>query len=378
MNPPVALELPPPPERVRLTGPLALIGAVPILLGFHPARSVVLLCVHGLRRRVGPVLRMDLPIPAEVADAAAFLAAQATRHATAVMLLCYSAADDDVLRGRPSFPHRALMDACLRELGDHGVPVLDAVLVRGGTASSYLRHTPADRGDPLPQDDDPALAHLRVAHVGAGRAVLGDREAVARAVAGPTSGDGAESTAAIVEAFQRFAVRIADLDHRRTVQLGCDIAHARLVGAVDAYRRGEGPIADAWADLVAVLAVDLVRDAVISWCLERVAETPVGLFVEIVRWTVDDFAVPVSTVLALVAYRNGDGALANVALDRALAIDPDYRLAVLVREFVVNGVHPTELDTLIIDWADHPGNPAAPFWYRRLVELDEWVDEGQE
>ena len=375
MNAAAALEVPPPRETVRLSGPLALVAAIPVLLGFHPARSLVLLCVHGVRHRVGPALRIDLPIPADVPAAATFLALQAARHATAVMVICYSADPDDFARGRPVLPHDDLMRSCLRELDDSGVPVLDAVLVRTGTVWSYLRGTAADGGKRLPAEDDPSLAHLRAAYVGAGRAVLGDRDEIARTVAAPGDDTAAASDRAVVAAFERFGAGIAELDYRGTVALGCEIAHARLTAAIDTHRRGTERDEAVWGDLVATLTVDLVRDAVISWCLERVGDFPLGLLVDLAHWVTDDFAVPVLSVLALVAYRSGDGALANVALERALDIDPEYRLATLARDFIVNGVHPTELDALIIDWADHPGNPAAPLWLRRLEETNA-LDDG--
>jgi Domain of unknown function (DUF4192) len=40
------------------------------------------------------------------------------------------------------------------------------------------------------------------------------------------------------------------------------------------------------------------------------------------------------TVLAHLAWWLGDGALARTALDRALAVDPDYRLATLLERMV--------------------------------------------
>lgn len=376
MTTPLTLELPPARETIRLSGPLALIGAVPILLGFHPARSLVLLCVHGVRQRVGPALRIDLPIPAEVPAVASFLATQASRHATAVMLLCYSPDADDFERGRAVLPHAALIHSCLDELRDTGVPVLDAVLVRAGTAWSYLHHTPRDTGQRLPADDDPGLAHLRTAHVGAGRAVMADREGVARAIAGPSPARADASTAVILAGFGRWDSLVADLDHRGTVEAGCHLAHERLTAAIGAHLDGasDRETPEVWADLIATLRVDLVRDAVLSWCLERIGETPVGMFVDIARWVGDDFAVPILSILALLAYRSGDGALANVALDRALGIDPEYRLAVLTQEFIAHGVHPTELDSLIIGWADHPANPSAPFWFRLDNEEENEAD----
>jgi hypothetical protein len=52
---------------------------------------------------------------------------------------------------------------------------------------------------------------------------------------------------------------------------------------------------------------------------------------------------PVCTLLAWIAYGAGDGARANVALDRALGTDPEYSLAVLLRQALDGGVTPREV-----------------------------------
>ena len=51
--------------------------------------------------------------------------------------------------------------------------------------------------------------------------------------------------------------------------------------------------------------------------------------------------------LAVIAYRKGDGALAQVALDRALHSDPAHRLAHLMLAVMAAGMHPSDLDTLL-------------------------------
>jgi len=42
-----------------------------------------------------------------------------------------------------------------------------------------------------------------------------------------------------------------------------------------------------------------------------------------------------------VAWQSGDGALANVALDRALADDPRYSMALLLRQVITAGAPPS-------------------------------------
>ena len=47
------------------------------------------------------------------------------------------------------------------------------------------------------------------------------------------------------------------------------------------------------------------------------------------------------SLLAFVAWQCGNGALANVALDRALADDPQYSMAHLPRQTITSGVPPS-------------------------------------
>ncbi|HSK61906.1 MAG TPA: DUF4192 domain-containing protein, partial [Actinomycetospora sp.] len=69
--PPPDRARPPCPEqplRLRLHEPGELVAAVPHLLGFRPAESLVVVAVHGTgrRRRLGVVARADLPPPDDV------------------------------------------------------------------------------------------------------------------------------------------------------------------------------------------------------------------------------------------------------------------------------------------------------------------------
>jgi hypothetical protein len=46
-------------------------------------------------------------------------------------------------------------------------------------------------------------------------------------------------------------------------------------------------------------------------------------------------------LLAFTAWQSGNGALANVALDRALAVDPGYSMALLLRDTIDAGAPPS-------------------------------------
>ena len=64
---------------------------------------------------------------------------------------------------------------------------------------------------------------------------------------------------------------------------------------------------------------------------------------ELVRAVPSGEAAPLATVFAYVAWYYGDGTLARVALDRAFAEVPDYRLAALVDQLLDVGLRPSAL-----------------------------------
>ncbi|PSK63096.1 hypothetical protein B0E53_04965 [Micromonospora sp. MH33] len=59
-----------------------------------------------------------------------------------------------------------------------------------------------------------------------------------------------------------------------------------------------------------------------------------------------------ASLLAFAAWRCGNGALASVAVDRALAADPDYSLAHLIDQALRAGLPPSVLN----GWPQ-PGTP---------------------
>jgi hypothetical protein len=59
-----------------------------------------------------------------------------------------------------------------------------------------------------------------------------------------------------------------------------------------------------------------------------------------VRLAPDGHVAPAATVLAICHWTSGDGARANVALEHALADDPDYSLAGLVSASLRSGLPP--------------------------------------
>ena len=65
------------------------------------------------------------------------------------------------------------------------------------------------------------------------------------------------------------------------------------------------------------------------------------LWIDVVRRAQPGHVAAPAALLAFVAWQSGDGALANVALDRALADDPGYSMALLLRQVISAGTPPS-------------------------------------
>jgi hypothetical protein len=85
----------------------------------------------------------------------------------------------------------------------------------------------------------------------------------------------------------------------------------------------------------------LWRDACAEWSYDR-PKVMEALWTDAVRHAPQGHLAAPATLLGLSAWLAGDGAYANVALDRALVDDPDYRLAQLIVAVIQAGVSPRE------------------------------------
>jgi hypothetical protein len=71
------------------------------------------------------------------------------------------------------------------------------------------------------------------------------------------------------------------------------------------------------------------------------AEAHLRLWTDVTRRAQPGYVAAPASLLAFVAWQSGDGALANVALDRALADEPRYSMAQLLRQVITAGTPPS-------------------------------------
>jgi Domain of unknown function (DUF4192) len=327
-----------PQQRVRISSPQTLLAAIPGLLTFQPADSIVVLGTGQPGAEVELTLRYDLPDPsaprAAAALAAGVLNILAVQHITAAAVVGYGA-DGAVSPVAAALRFRA---------AEAGITLTDVLRAEDGRYWSYVCADPAccpPEGTPFNVADHP----IARAFAASGRRVLASRQELAATIA-PADGERAAATRLAVKQVEaQVTARIT-----RTTPFRHRIARRRLVAAVgqpmvaDAvrrYRAGQpiGPEPAAW---LAVALLELrVRDDAWARMLPEYNAEHTRLWTDLTRLAPPGYVAAPASLLAFVAWQAGDGALANIALDRALADDKRYSMARLLRRALDSGAPPS-------------------------------------
>ncbi len=360
---------------LRLTSPAELLSTVPYLLGFVPAQSIVAVAVRagGRSNRLELTLRADLPAPSDVGVCADFIAEHlAQASAAAVIYVIYPDADvegDEFPASMETSPARydVLADVLRRSACIAGLDVWDVLLVRRNAWRSLLCADPEccpPTGTPL----DPGSPTATVAGaVAAGLSALPSREALADTL---RPADAAVVAAVRVEVAlltaRGWSTGRSAVASRRatTVRIVERLISARCTPIDSPVRRftrrvpdgGQKPEQRAmgWAvrrdaraleprlvaRIVLGLGDPLAVDRCCRWALGPTGDSAVALWSEVVRRSPPPLAAAPASILSYVAWRQGLGALANIAVERALVDDPNHPLAGLMQDILGLGLDP--------------------------------------
>ncbi|WP_019930706.1 DUF4192 domain-containing protein [Nocardia sp. BMG111209] len=171
-------------HSVGLRGSAALLAAIPALLGFYPADSIVVVMLdqEGDSMTVGAVARCDLPADADRTEALyAAIAAMCRRKRVraVVLVLIDSAAQPPTMpaAGATGRQHRQLASGLERALGSDGPEVLNVFVINA------IRHLSPwwSLSDPRQRGllDDPAAAEMTAVRVYTGEQIFLCRDHVA-------------------------------------------------------------------------------------------------------------------------------------------------------------------------------------------------------
>lgn len=327
-----------PLPRVRLSSPADVLAVVPHLLGFHPARSFVVIGAAGARERIKLGFRYDLPDPPGAAAAA-----EIAKHAAAVLSHNRITTVIGVGYG-PGRLVTPVSDALAAAARRGGLRLRELMRVEEGRYWSYLCRDvgccPAE-GVAFTIGSHPASAVMAAAGLGA----LPDRESLASTIA-PLTGHLAE---AMDRATQRACDQAAALMARANRGGGGNLlrpvieAGRRAVRDAIGLYRGGGRITD--DDRLAWLLISLahlpVRDDAWARMEPEHREAHLRLWTDLVRRAGAAWVPGPAALLAFTAWQCGEGALANIAIDRALTADPGYSMALLLRDVIDAGVPPS-------------------------------------
>jgi hypothetical protein len=327
--------------RLRLREPVDVLAAIPYLVGYHPAESMVLLGMRG--KQLTFTARLDLPsVDAsrqDVRDTIDHMLQVVLRQRLTGVLIVGFGPDERV---------RPLAHALRGVYATAGLDVLEALRAEDGRYWSYLCTDPLccpEDGSPY----DPEASAVAAEWTVAGRVALPDREAYEqqlKPVGGIARVSVRQATARADDRLTELLARPVDEESAAAAMMTA--GHLAIDSALARLRAGEQLSDDdvAWLSVI-VSSLDL-RD--IAWIRIRGSgdELPLHrtLWMEVLRRAEPDLTSAPGCLFAFAAWRCGEGALARIALDRVLGDDPDYSMARLLHHILVHGLPPTAFDNL--------------------------------
>ena len=288
--------------------------------------------------QVRVTLRYDVPDPCQPRVTAAL-----AKHA--VSLLDAQGVTAAVAVGYGTDTEVAPVAAALRERAtEAGIAVTELLRAENQRYWSYVCTDPEccpPEGTPFDVTNHPAALALKAA----GGRVLAGRDELAATVAAVGGRRGAVMRRATRESLSQVARCVSRLD-----RAGMRVSAARLTtalgqvavrDAIRRYREGELVPTEHAAWLTVALSQVRVRDDAWARMDPEHQSAHLRLWIDLTRLARPGYVAAPASLLAFVAWQSGDGALANVALDRALADRARYSMAQLLRDALDSGAPPS-------------------------------------
>jgi Domain of unknown function (DUF4192) len=304
-------------------GPEDLLAAVPVVLGFRPEHSLVMLTFHA---RHTFHARVDLPPSAEVdhelPELREVLLAPCLSHEVGrVAFVVYG--DDPTVAS-------AVAAGLVPAFEAKGVEVLAVLRAHEGWWWRVPAHPGEPPTGPAPYDDESHPFSAQA--VFAGRVTHASREAL-------------RQTLAPLPEHRRLMERlVAELPEPRPVD------HDPVL---DVLRRCAGgrtdPDDDQTALVLRAIARVEIRDAALQAVTRDNASEHLRVWSHLLRRAPDQQVPDVAAVVAFCAWQAGDGALAWCALDRCFAVDDHHALGTCLAACLTRAVPPSAWEEVVED-----------------------------
>lgn len=319
-------------HELSVTGPGALIAAMPVFLGYYPTESIIAI---GLRDDViVTALRSDIAPVEELGVIAHHRFATILRNtgATSAALVVITTDEPD----GHDLPHAVLIDELAMALKENGVPALHRVWT-----SSIRRGAPwRDYDDPtiagtVPDPQSTELAATAVANHG--QVIWPDRDQLR----GQLALQPENVLRRREHLLNGMTLRPINQRHSRT---------ALQEAATAAQDVGTVPQTDEQiAQLLIAVADRVLRDSMLAWSTGPHATSARLLWTCLTRSAPQQWRAAPACLLAVAAHSQGDGVLANEALAVARAADEDCDLGMLLYAAISLGVTPSKLRALAVE-----------------------------
>lgn len=313
-----------------------LLNALPTFFGFRITESLVAVATRGPRRRLGFRLRVDIPAPEHVDELAGVVVGHLRNQgAEGAVLLALT---------REQETARLLLAAIERELGS-----IEVIASARSDGERYWTDVPGFPADGIAYE--PTDHHLAVVQaVAAGQQILPDRQALVdrfAAVGDPRRAWMERAADELLDQIVPLVMRTCDEDLAA-------VGMQQVQPILDRGLAGDRLSDDDVTRLSIWVSGIRVRDEVWSQITRDNAEAMLRVLTTVSRSVVPPFEPAVLSLAAFAAWLTGDGAQSLIAVERALAADPDYSMATIMLDLLEGGVSPAH-------WtAFQATNPASP------------------
>ncbi|MBF6203201.1 DUF4192 domain-containing protein [Streptomyces gardneri] len=345
-----------PDNAVRVDDPGELIAAVPAMLGFTPERSVVVLVLRSGTvggAIIDAVVRFDLDAPGGRRVRGATLAAAVARicaHDEAAEVLAVVVDERAVEPESRADPHGCaagrfdvLVGSLGRRLAACDISLGGVWAVPAITAGQHWWTLAGPRRRGVLRD--PAASLVALTHVLDGRPIRGSRSEISDLVAVDPLAH-AEVAAHLDDALAHARERYAGAARRGDPAGYSRQALDYVLWQIANTASGAALSAPELARIAAALRDRAVRDTMFALAVGDQADAAEAVWAALTRVLSGPDRAEAAALLGYSAYVRGDGPLAGIALEAALAADPGHPMARLLDASLRSGMRPQQLRRL--------------------------------
>ena len=322
-------------KEIQIDGPANLLATVPYLLGFNPEKSLVIVAVKGQQDQVVVSMTLDLPEKIEDLDANFMNNLKETLKrsgADGLVAIFYVEINPQGLQ--------SISDLLMTEISSE-FHVRDILWVCDFKWASYLcsDQTCCPQEGRRLEIDKPSIAQTEL--VLAGRSVAPKRSDLTNFL------EITRVNQELIPLLSQFARQKAKAEHNKSL-VKWESTQFKFLASRKASQ-----------DLVSKLSARLlfgltdipIRDALLAHHIElaQINEDPnqylfqlAQNWAQVAKVAPDTFRPPICTCIAVFMWQAGEGILARSAIEFALAQDPQFHLAKLIKNALDSGMPPWE------------------------------------